>query len=57
MKVRLAAVWAGAVGMMVLRVLTVDLTEGQALLEYWWAWALFAGLLIFGAGAVKKGNK
>ena len=51
------AVLAGVVGTMTLRVLTVDLTEGQALVRYWWGWAICFGLLVFGSISVNKGKK
>lgn len=57
MNMGLVAVFTGAVGIMGLRVLTVDLTEGQALIRYWWGWAICFGLVVGGAVIVKKEEK
>jgi len=42
---------------MTLRVLTVDLTEGQAMLRYWWGWAICLALVVGGTVIVKKEDK
>jgi hypothetical protein len=53
----LVAIFSGVVGTMTLRVLTVDLTEGQALLRYWWGWAICLALVVGGTVIVKKEDK
>lgn len=57
MKIGVVALLIGSIGVMVLRTLTVDLTEGQALIRYWWGWAICFGLIVGGAVLVKKEEK
>lgn len=54
MKIGVVAVFVGCVGIMALRVLTLDLTEGQALTHYWWGWAICLALVVGGAIITKK---
>ncbi len=43
------AMLAGVIGVVTLRVLSIDLTEGQSLVAYWHGWAISASLLFLGA--------
>jgi hypothetical protein len=43
------AMLAGVIGVVTLRVLSIDLTEGQSLVAYWHEWAISASLLFLGA--------
>ena len=57
MKIGVGAVLLGGIGVMALRAMTIDLTEGQALIRYWWGWAICFGLVVGGAVIVKKEDK
>jgi hypothetical protein len=57
MKIGVCAVFIGVVGIMWLKVLSVDLTEGQALARYWPGWLAFAAMLVGGAWIVKRNER
>ena len=48
-------IFLAVVGIIILRVKGVDMTEGQLLVEYWYLWAINIIMLVWGYALVAKG--
>ena len=48
-------IFRAVVGIIILRVKGVDMTEGQLLVEYWYLWAINIIMLVWGYALVAKG--